>query len=733
VYFFHGILSSPAIASAQIQITGGVRIPGSAIGIVSLTPATDLYGTIYLQIELTEFGDKSDYFLTINDSRLDPFFNCRRFNFAVNCPNPLDCPEPVPAPPPAPPGPGIDYLVKDYKSFRRALLAFLPSRVPGFTETNEADLAVTLAELFAYAGDQLSYFQDAVSNEAYFMTARQRQSVKRHAMLVDYRMHEGLAARTLIHFGVAASVLVPVRAQIHTNDSDPSRQLFFETEEAVQCYVVQNKIQLYNWRGALCCLPAGSTSADLQGSPTSLNLAIGQLLVFEEFLGSMQNPDGSTSLVASAADPARRQAVRVTCVCVAPVVDPLAPPNTLLTRVTWGAVDALTQDFCLQADSNGQVATIARGNLARASHGQTINGEVFNPSSPTLAQGPLTWLDPIDTPSAPLTWLVPPDVADPRQALSTVSLTVNGDVWQEQQSLLDSEANDPDFVVDVDNNGRGVLRFGDGQLGRSLPPFATFVLTYRVGNGSIGNVSADSLTQFPGAPSGVTLARNPLPGVGGTDPEPVEDVRRDAPQEFRAVQFRAVTAQDYANAALSVAGVADAQAVFRWTGSWLTVFTALDAVGRDGLPAPLKAAVTTRLESRRQAGYDLDVNDPVYVALKITLHICVDFNYYRADVQAAVSDALCNGYRLNGGLGFFYPGNFTFGQPLYLSALYAAVQAIPGVLGVHARVFKRLHEPAQGELAAGELTVASSEIVRLDNNPSQPDFGVLKLDMDGGK
>jgi hypothetical protein len=52
---------------------------------------------------------------------------------------------------------------------------------------------------------------------------------------------------------------------------------------------------------------------------------------------------------------------------------------------------------------------------------------------------------------------------------------------------------------------------------------------------------------------------------------------------------------------------------------------------------------------------------------------------------------------------------------------------------VHALVFKRLNRPDYGELAAGVLTVGPFEIVRLDDDPSEPDNGTLKLHMEGGK
>ena len=60
------------------------------------------------------------------------------------------------------------------------------------------DIGVALVEVLAYVGDYLSYYQDAVATEAYLDTARQRISVRRHARLVDYRMHEGCNARAWV-------------------------------------------------------------------------------------------------------------------------------------------------------------------------------------------------------------------------------------------------------------------------------------------------------------------------------------------------------------------------------------------------------------------------------------------------------------------------------------------------------------------------------------------------------
>ena len=68
------------------------------------------------------------------------------------------------------------------------------------------------------------------------------------------------------------------------------------------------------------------------------------------------------------------------------------------------------------------------------------------------------------------------------------------------------------------------------------------------------------------------------PAQGGRDPEALEDVRQYAPQAFRR-QERAVTAADYGMVSERHSEVQRAVATRRWTGSWYTMFVAVDRTG----------------------------------------------------------------------------------------------------------------------------------------------------------
>jgi hypothetical protein len=74
------------------------------------------------------------------------------------------------------------------------------------------------------------------------------------------------------------------------------------------------------------------------------------------------------------------------------------------------------------------------------------------------------------------------------------------------------------------------------------------------------------------------------------------------------------------------------------------------------------------------AGYDLEIHGPEDVSLEIEMMVCVDSDYFRSNVLAALEDVFSSDTLAEGSLGFFHPDNFTFGQSIYLSQLYAAAQ-----------------------------------------------------------
>jgi predicted phage baseplate assembly protein len=275
-----------------------------------------------------------------------------------------------------------------------------------------------------------------------------------------------------------------------------------------------------------------------------------------------------------------------------------------------------------------------------------------------------------------------------------------------------------------------------------------FTAIYRICNGRAGNVGADSLSHtvqptVAAAWPAIARIRNPLSAIGGTEAETIEEVRQYAPAEFHSEQFRAVTEDDYAKAALKMPEVAGAVASFRWTGSWYTVFVGIDPrdtedlITQPGGRTTLAPALTTRVRAGltryKLAGYDLEIRSAEYVPLEITIELCVEPDYFRADIVEAVRMALSSRINRDGTKGFFHPDNLTFAQPVYLSQIYAVIEAVPGVLSAFVTLFRRFGKTDNGELATGILPIGPWEIARLDNDASLKENGVLRITAGGGK
>ncbi|MBS0527752.1 MAG: putative baseplate assembly protein [Proteobacteria bacterium] len=796
------------LTPANLRITGGERI--RTVGIVwcaaanALPPQAEpgLVATVddlahTLVIRTDSAGDFSVYTLSIvassgtNDppAGFDPKLSSIDFSFKVECPADFDCAGRPLCPPVVAPKPDIDYLAKDYQGFRRLMLDRLNLLVPGWTERSAADIGVMLVELLAYAADNLSYRQDAIANEAYLATARRRVSVRRHARLVDYFMHEGCNARAFIHFEVVGQAIAlaqgtelltrtPKLPPVVAPDSQARRDaisagaLVFETAHAAILDERLNRLSFYTWGDNGCCLTPGTISATLRGNLASV-LHVGDILLFEEVVSP-------TTFVAADVDRSHRWAVRLTAVAVSQdpsgrlFEDPPVNAPVDVTEIAWDAADALPFPLCLSVQARpGLEVSVALGNIVLADQGLTVQNEALGsvpPETLQLVAPPSTDCcskpDPVFVPPrfrpalkhAPLShgfdiagllavpisadeaWWpassllsIDPRAATPRIARLVGNLGTVSESWTARRDLLSSAADATDFVVEVENNGRARLRFGDDDHGKRPDSATAFVTTYRFGNGTAGNVGADAVAHIVSTSNGVfTAVRNPLAAAGGVDPEDIEVVRRDAPQAFRT-QERAVTPADYAAAAERRPDVQRAAASFRWTGSWYTVFVTPDRYGGGSIDDTFKARLRRHLERFRMAGYDLEVSAPRYVPLEVGLHICVKDDYFRADVVHAVAAVLSSDVLSDGSLGLFHPDNFSFGQPVYLSRVIGAAQAVEGVDSVRADTFRRLGDRTFTSLQDDVIQIGDFEIAQLANNPNFPERGRLVLAGGGGK
>lgn len=176
-----------------------------------------------------------------------------------------------------------------------------------------------------------------------------------------------------------------------------------------------------------------------------------------------------------------------------------------------------------------------------------------------------------------------------------------------------------------------------------------------------------------------------------------------------------------------------AVATFRWNGHGHTVFVTVDRFGGRPVTAEFEAGLRGFLDRFRMAGYDLEVDAPRFVALELGLFVCASPDHFRSEVRREVLDVLGTGVRADGRQGHFHPDALTFGQSVYLSPIYAAVMAVPGVTAVKATRFRRRGTTSTTSLKDGVITFGRLEIPQLENSPNFPERGSIEVEMGGGK
>ena len=366
---------------------------------------------------------------------IDPRFAEASFSFALDTPNPVIGAAPAPAPPAGPDA--ISYLARDFDTLCLMMLDRLTVTIPQWTERHIPDIGITLVELLAYEGDNLSYYQDAVATEAFLQTARRRMSVRRHVRLAGYRMHEGCNARAWVCLEVDEDMALPLTAVGFATLADMAAtatpvvdiaalsgsagpvRLFAPMQPqpgwpglvagtgtssgpsgnypTVPLRPAHNRIGLWSWGERDSWLVAGATGAALTdewAQPRAagrrgrrLDLHRGDVLMLEE----IHDPAG-----VGPADPAHRHPVRLTA--VEQRVDELYDQPIVL--VSWAPADALPFRLRVAAPAaagTSTACTVARANVVLVDHGFEVVERVTT-SRPVLSHSALSYACPFPDP-----------------------------------------------------------------------------------------------------------------------------------------------------------------------------------------------------------------------------------------------------------------------------------------------------------------------------------------------
>ena len=543
----------------------------------------------------------------------------------------------------------MDYLARDFTSLRSALLDFAAQRYPNWAEVIEADGGVMLAEVMAALGDEFSYIQDRFAREAYLETSTQRRSLRWHTTLVDYPIHDGLSATTLLAIEANADIEPSVKGAFVAAGTrawailEGGGAVPFEIGEGLSdrrrfwIHRKWNAIRAHIPDASKPCLPAGSTEIYLCGHFPDAQLPdpddvhegdddgrwVGRLMVLEVDAG------GSFPSV-------RRHLVHITE--IEQDKDPLCLGEGGLpisfTRVAWDEAEATPFELLLEA-------TTACVNIVPATAGEThtayfaigslpadaaeeltaITVEREGPCNELTGERSVTHLFSLtESENRGLGWRGVLRKAEPEIELLEVEPDTLDPIsppreWEFLPSLLDASSQESAFtlengiwrtIFEVERFGRTfahadyasrngfTIRYGDGDSACRPPSKACFEFVIEL-MWARSPTSRRQRYRHHGSVRFVvrsTLSavaagvRNPFAITTGVDPEDPAVVRQLAPEAFQMETFRAVRDEDYAQHASGSKACGRRRP--RWTGSWLTEFVTIDPLNAFSLSDELR-------------------------------------------------------------------------------------------------------------------------------------------------
>tara|TARA_R110002020_G_scaffold6364_5_gene26972 strand:+ start:16902 stop:18515 length:1614 start_codon:yes stop_codon:yes gene_type:complete len=158
----------------------------------------------------------------------------------------------------------IEYSSTDFASLRESMLTYLRAAyAEDYQNIAESDFAVMFTELIAYMGSILSFKADALANENFLPTARNRRNVKKLLELIGIRMKGPTSAGASAQLTLGSAITDAIE-QVLIDASDRSFTVTSPLDGAALTYTLY-KLQ----NGKIANLNSNSTDIELLPSEVS--------------------------------------------------------------------------------------------------------------------------------------------------------------------------------------------------------------------------------------------------------------------------------------------------------------------------------------------------------------------------------------------------------------------------------------------------------------------------------
>lgn len=727
----------------------------------------------------------------LGNSRMDRFCDTLEFSFKQGCPSPFDCKPTTECPPEEITDYPIDYLARDFESFRAALSAYAADRYPDWDIDTPPDFGSMVAELFAALGDEFAFLQDGFKAEGYIETLQERRSFSQLARLLDFRPDPGQSATGQVIMRLYSGDQRPLGTLPDLVELSPGVRVWADQQDrppipyevgeniadmiagtpAYPLHTHWTDLAVYQPDPSMPCLDRGArqlllNNADLLALPHPAAVLAGDISGYWM---------GQTLLLETRptdpADPVRRHLITLDQPAEQ-VADPLTGAGPL-TRLHWRAQDALPWDLDQGAAFVSANLVPVRAGLARQE--DFVVGTSDDPSlvgfprslerqGPMAADGyrPVIHRHSIAaTAEAGLDWQQNTDAAgaisytpiavlqqrDPDAGFAFVTDWTLGDAPLALSATDEAATIEPGLygpVAKFQRNGQKIvhhdyigdpgytLRFGDGTFGRLPTDGDVFRLIWRSGPGRASNVPADTITRLD-APDNTPDPLQPLPPIDLSVRNPFALTNGRDPQSLDLARRIAPAAFK----ALTYRAVRNAD--YRAQAERLDWVTDAGAVTRW-----TGSWATTFVSADPKGGFEISPSRMAELRARMNAVrqvgrpvIARQPVFIPLDLQIAV--CVTPGYafgdvnhRILRALdpnpgGFFDPDRFTFGQPLRRPELEAAIAAVEGVRAVFDIAIRQRGLTKWSLFATPQISAADNRILKVKNDPDRPGQGSIRI------
>jgi predicted phage baseplate assembly protein len=590
---------------------------------------------------------------------------------------------------------------------RTRIARYTPEWAPVWTDVNDNDPGITLAQLFAWLAEMLAYRMNLVPELNYI----------KFLQLIGIELHAAEPARAEVTFPVQSGfaepyVIVPQRTQLTAEAPDGGPPITFETDRALIAVRAQLTAVLA-YDGYAYTSVTGDNREAVQGFKPFGPMANDGSALLLGFHDRGPFPALELNLAVVTLDNSAAAAFQ----CGLP--DRPAFASAILRWEFWNG--SVWQRLSVLKDETR--AFTRSGHVFLKTPNKSLQPVVIAPES-----RPLYWIrarvERSQYERVPKLLTIRTNTIAVRQAETVrdevlggsngrrdqVFRLANAPVLRDTLRLEIDEGSGPEIWTRVDdffgsgpadlhymlNRTTGEIRFGDGRngnipVGNPANPEGNIVAReYHFGGGRQGNVGAGAIKTLTTSIDGIdaNAVANLLAADSGRDEETLGEAKKRAPHAIRS-RYRAVTAEDFELLAMEASSIQRAKALPLYHPEFpgvrvpgvVTIIVVPDGDG----PTPTPSEGTLRsvcayLDQRRLLTTELYVVKPTYQRVQIRADIVAGDDADLGEVQQQIEQSLLDYFHpLKGGEdGLGWP----FGGTIYFSRINQRCFTIPGVASI---------------------------------------------------